>query len=130
MRVERASKNHLSKGSQIRIALIGTIAAFTVTQLYTSINDCNGSNKKNDATLDTAGGGNDPTFALAKSQSFGFFDDITNDNWNRHHDMFIVHSNHKFPDQPLLNGPDLDPVAKRSSAEAWYYNVSNASLIS
>ncbi len=70
--------------------------------------------------------GKDP-FELARSQSFGFFYDITNDHWNLLHDMYVNHRNHRHPDHPLKYNPGFEtgPKGWLNSASTWYQNVSD-----
>lgn len=47
----------------------------------------------------------DDEFSLARTQSFGFFNDISNDNWKRLQTMVAEHWDHKFPEAPLTHHP-------------------------
>lgn len=83
-------------------------------------------------------GGGDP-FALARRQSFGFFDDVTAAHWTRWREIYLDHENHRHPDKPLSYNPDAtegevrpEIYAQRNSEwsygwnsyAAWYQNVS------
>jgi len=61
--------------------------------------------------LDTA---NTSQPSLAYSQSFGFFDDITDDHWKLHQKRAVEHVNHKNPNNVLVGKSKL-----------WYANVSS-----
>ena len=50
-------------------------------------------------------GGDDNQFSLAQSQSFGFFNDISNDQWKLLQDIVAQHWDHKFPETPLMHHP-------------------------
>jgi hypothetical protein len=45
------------------------------------------------------------SFALASSQSFGFFDDIPEERWRMHQQRFFEYSRHEHPDNPLRFNP-------------------------
>lgn len=47
----------------------------------------------------------DDEFSLARTQSNGFFNDISNDNWKRLQTMVAEHWDHKFPEAPLTHHP-------------------------
>ena len=47
-------------------------------------------------------------FSLARTQSFGFFDDITNEHWRRLQDIVARHWNHLYPETPLARHPSLE----------------------
>ena len=81
-------------------------------------------------------------FALARSQSFGFFDDITDEKWRRLQKIFLDHNDHKYPDKPLTHHPEAASDQARpeiyknrakspgwSSYQAWYQNVNNIQKI-
>ncbi|KAL7527134.1 hypothetical protein ACHAXR_001822 [Thalassiosira sp. AJA248-18] len=63
-------------------------------------------------------------FALALSQSFGFFDDITDEHWRLLQKIYFDHVNHKYPDKPLTNNPAFDKRTHGgwNSPHAWYQN--------
>ncbi|KAL3792959.1 hypothetical protein HJC23_010972 [Cyclotella cryptica] len=62
--------------------------------------------------------------ALARSQSFGFFDDITEERWMLHQKIYREYTKHKTPDQPLQYNPAVETRKEHwwNSAEAWYQN--------
>lgn len=77
------------------------------------------------------------SFALARSQSFGFFYDITEEHWRLSKQLYLKHENHRYPDKPLTYNPQAtsdqaDPKVYASknnhpgfsSYAAWYQNVS------
>ena len=79
---------------------------------------------------------NNDIYSLAKSQSFGFFDDISPSQWKRLQQIFIEHENHKHPDKPFVFHPQasekqsVPEVYKNrrghkgwSSYAAWYQTV-------
>mmetsp|Transcript_2280 Transcript_2280/g.2642 ORF Transcript_2280/g.2642 Transcript_2280/m.2642 type:complete len:376 (-) Transcript_2280:2303-3430(-) len=47
-------------------------------------------------------------YSLAKSQSFGFFDGVRNNEWERLQSIVAVHEDHKYPEQPLTHNPIWD----------------------
>jgi hypothetical protein len=61
-------------------------------------------------------------FSLARKHSFGFFDDITNDNWRRLQTMVAEHWNHKYPEKPLTHHPAWEKGYGKwqNSHPAWY----------
>ena len=71
-------------------------------------------------------------FALARSQSYGFFYDVTEKNWNLLRKIYREHTNHLNPDRPLMYNPHNedkqgietwgDPESF-SSYKAWYQSV-------
>lgn len=52
--------------------------------------------------------------SLAYSQSYGFFDDITDDDWKLRQRRAAEHINHKNPDNVLIS----------KNSESWYVDVS------
>jgi len=52
--------------------------------------------------------------SLAYSQSYGFFDDITDDEWKLRQRRAVEHINHKNPDNVLLI----------RNSQSWYFEVS------
>lgn len=64
-------------------------------------------------------------YALARSQSFGFFDDITEERWRLHQKIYQEYTKHKTPDQPLMYNPAVETRKEHwwNSPEAWYQNV-------
>jgi hypothetical protein len=64
-------------------------------------------------------------FSLAFSQSYGFFDDITNENWKLLQKIAVQHVNHKYPNQPLTHNPAYDKRKAKyfNSAPAWWQTV-------
>lgn len=80
-------------------------------------------------------GEDDDPFALARRQSFGFFDDVHADHWRRLQRIFREHENHRYPARPLTFHPQARadqsvPEVYRyrgghpgwHSIEAWYQN--------
>jgi len=63
--------------------------------------------------------------SLAKSQSFGFFHDITNEHWKLLQKILAEHSNHKYPEQPLTHNPHFDKRKMKyfNSYPAWWQTV-------
>jgi len=61
-------------------------------------------------------------FSLARTQSFGFFNDITNDNWKLLQNMVAQHWNHKFPERPLTHHPTWRGAGQSGQLHipAWY----------
>lgn len=78
-------------------------------------------------------------FGLARTQSFGFFDDIPAYQWKHLHQIFVEHVNHRYPEKPFTTHPEAgreqsDPLvwpytrrvgSNYKSVQAWYQNVSN-----
>jgi hypothetical protein len=64
-------------------------------------------------------------YALARRQSFGFFDDITEERWRLHQKIYQEYTRHKTPDQPLMYNPAVETRTEHwwNSPEAWYQNV-------
>ncbi|KAL7536032.1 hypothetical protein ACHAXR_008564 [Thalassiosira sp. AJA248-18] len=60
-------------------------------------------------------GGRDQ-YALARTQSFGFFYDITEEHWNLLRQIYKDHSNHLNPDRPLMYNPHNED---RKGIETW-----------
>ena len=62
---------------------------------------------------------------LALSQSFGFFDGVSNSQWKLLQKITAEHSNHHYPDQPLTHNPAFDKRHKKyfNSVPAWWQNV-------
>jgi len=52
--------------------------------------------------------------SLAYSQSYGFFDDITDDHWKLLQKRAVEHNNHKYPEDVLTK-----------DSQSWYANVSS-----
>jgi hypothetical protein len=85
---------------------------------------------------------NNDLYSLAKAQSFGFFEDISTSHWNRLHQIYVEHENHRHPDKPFTAHADatreeFDPEVWKQreqisqqwksvfmSDTAWYQNVS------
>jgi hypothetical protein len=67
-----------------------------------------------------------PEFDLAWRQSYGFFDDITNENWQLLRKIALEHVNHKYPRRPLTHNPAYDhrKIKYFNSAPAWWQTVS------
>jgi len=65
-------------------------------------------------------------FSLASSQSYGFFDDVTDKHWKILQKIAVEHVNHKVPDKPLTHNPVVDKrkVKYNSSYPAWWQTVS------
>lgn len=63
-----------------------------------------------------------PSTDLAKKQSFGFFDDITDEHWKLLQHLVAVHVNHKFTEQPLTHNPHFDKRKMKyfNSYPAWW----------
>lgn len=63
-------------------------------------------------------------YSLAKRQSFGFFQDISEDEWKLHQRIVEEHVNHKFVDQPLTYNPKFEKRKLKyfNSNFAWYQN--------
>jgi len=61
-------------------------------------------------------------YSLAKSQSFGFFDGVRNDEWERLQSIVAVHEDHKYPEQPLTHNPTFDKRKMKyfNSNPAWW----------
>ena len=83
---------------------------------------------------------NNIQYNLARSESFGFFYDITSEHWNLYKKAFLQHEDHRFPDKPLTYHPEVTDandarpeVYKNRESQwkgwfsypAWYQNVSN-----
>lgn len=62
------------------------------------------------------------SFNLANDQSFGFFNDIPDHEWNLLRKITSEHENHKFMDQPLTHNPAFDTrnLKYNNSPAAWY----------
>lgn len=60
-------------------------------------------------------------FSLASSQSYGFFDDVTDKHWKRLQKIAVEHVNHKYPEQPLTHNPLFDKrKIHTTSYPAWW----------
>ena len=55
------------------------------------------------------------SFSLAKAQSYGFFDDVTDEHWRLYQKVAKDHTNHMYPNKPLTN---------IGQPNAWYQEVS------
>ena len=101
----RAATNNPRGFPRGAAALIGLLIPFSMMSLFLTPNlwkFTSGEKEESDAK------NNDPStdnFSLARTQSFGFFDDITNDNWKKLQDLVAHHWNHKFPEAPLTHHP-------------------------
>ena len=62
---------------------------------------------------------------LALSQSFGFFDGVSNSQWELLQKITAEHNNHHYPDLPLTHNPAFDKRNKKyfNSVPAWWQNV-------
>lgn len=87
---------------------------------------------------------NNIQYNLARSESFGFFYDITSEHWNLYKKAFLQHEDHRFPDKPLTYHPEVTDandarpeVYKNRESQwkgwfsypAWYQNVSNLMMM-
>ena len=64
-------------------------------------------------------------FSLASSQSYGFFDDVTDKHWKILQKIAVEHVNHKYPEQPLTHNPLFDKrKIHTTSYPAWWQTVS------
>ena len=63
--------------------------------------------------------------SLASSQSFGFFDGVSNSQWELLQKITAEHNNHHYPDLPLTHNPAFDKRNKKyfNSVPAWWQNV-------
>jgi hypothetical protein len=61
---------------------------------------------------------------LARSQSFGFFDDVPARSWNLYRDIYLQSENHKDPMNPLVGSEYIVNVtpAWKSIPATWYQN--------
>jgi len=62
------------------------------------------------------------SFNLANEQSFGFFNDISNENWQKLQEIVAVHYNHKYMEKPLTHNPAYDKRRMKyfNSHPAWW----------
>mmetsp|Transcript_1391 Transcript_1391/g.1794 ORF Transcript_1391/g.1794 Transcript_1391/m.1794 type:complete len:361 (-) Transcript_1391:62-1144(-) len=66
--------------------------------------------------------GEEDEFKMARNQSFGFFDDITNAQWARLRYIAAKHVNHLFPDFPFTHNPHFEQRHRKyfKSYPAWW----------
>ena len=82
-------------------------------------------------------GGNRATdpFSTARDESYGFFYDVTDEQWSLFRDIYMTSEDHPYPDKPLTYHPEAAPgednlpaAASRGgrykSYPSWYQNVS------
>lgn len=83
------------------------------------------------------------SYTLARSQSFGFFYDITEAHWKLLQKIFFEHKNHRYPDKPLTYHPEVKDANEARpeiyknrnswtgwfSYRAWYQNVSRSIFV-
>ncbi len=69
-------------------------------------------------------------YALARTQSFGFFYDVPASSWMRWHQIFIQHENHRFPDKPLTFNPEATADEVRPEKHRNRNNVRAGGLFS
>lgn len=66
-------------------------------------------------------------FALARTQSGGFFYDVPASDWERHRTIFLAHEDHRYPRAPWTFHPSLKGGKTElggTSYETWYQQVS------
>ena len=68
---------------------------------------------------------NNIQYNLARSESFGFFYDITSEHWNLYKKAFLQHEDHRFPDKP--HGILL-PHMKLNGSHYGHENVNNNTI--
>jgi len=92
---------------------------FQPNQISVQVLDTTSSSSKK---ITTNNADDNDNFSLARTQSFGFFDDITNDNWKLLQHLVAQHWNHKFPEKPLTHHPAWEKRAGKwhNSFPAWY----------
>ena len=68
-------------------------------------------------------------FYLARSQSFGFFYDISNDHWRLYKDIYNTHIDHRYPNHPMTYNPEgtaqnSDPImwSRRNNWPSGYFS--------
>ena len=94
----------------------------------------NSSTTEQSSNLKDKGDSTTDPYSLARSQSFGFFYDITNEHWKLWQQTFVEHENHKYPEKPLMFNPQALPhqvdakihsvrSGPHNSYAAWYQNV-------
>lgn len=119
-----------SLGPKLRIGSLAVAVAFSLFQLVALLRSPSPYPKPS-ATAASHERCDDGQYDTARSESFGFFYDIPNDHWNRLKSIYATHSNHVDPKQPLRFNPDFeggDQRNWRSSAHAWYQNVSKSEI--
>ena len=67
----------------------------------------------------------DNSNSLALSQSFGFFDTVSNKEWKLLQKITAEHNNHRFPELPLTYNPVFSKSRRKyfNSNPAWWQNV-------
>ena len=66
----------------------------------------------------------DNSNSLALSQSFGFFDTVSNKEWKLLQKITAEHNNHRFPELPLTYNPVFTSKSRDvASNPAWWQNV-------
>lgn len=111
--------NNNLKISQLKEELENVTAAKSQTN-EASISPKQENNSK--ATIKTKSDEQDTqkkSYSLAKRQSFGFFDDIDDENWKRMQDIAGNLVDHKFPNEPSKGLPNVGN-AQFSEAFTWY----------
>jgi len=75
-------------------------------------------------------------FYLARSQSFGFFYDISNDHWRLYKDIYNSHIDHRYPNHPMTYNPEgtstnSDPImwSRRNNWPSGYYSYAGKSAL-
>ena len=131
MWLARTSKRDpLSEGGNARAALRGSLfvaSVILILMIFVSIDVATKMMMISSKYTQNQGRNNcGDDFALARSQSYGFFDDITDENWNILHQIYVEHVNHQHPDKPLMYNPAFERRTQRwwNSPAAWYQNVS------
>ena len=104
-------------------AILGLIGILFLSSTFLGV-VVRGSSSSNSTTTSTTPAM--PDYSLAYKQSYGFFDDITNENWKLLQSMVVDHENHKYPEAPLTHNPAFDKRKEpwNNSGPAWYQNVS------
>ena len=74
-------------------------------------------------------------FSTARDESYGFFYDVTDEQWSLFRDIYMTSEDHPYPDKPLTYHPEAAPGEDNLPASAsrggryksypsWYQNVS------
>lgn len=118
-----AAKNNPRGFPRGAAALIGLLLLFSMMSVLLTPNLWKfTSGEKDESSSDAIKNNNPDNFSLARTQSFGFFDDITNDNWKKLQDLVAHHWNHKFPEAPLTHHPAWKGRGQHRQVRhpAWY----------
>jgi uncharacterized protein YxeA len=104
----------------VSFALLNSSKNYNYNAMATYVQASDVQEKSSTASCD------DDRFSLARSQSYGFFDDIADENWKLLNKIYVEHKNHKYMNAPLTHNPAFDKrkVKYFNSNPAWYQTVS------